>query len=96
MNLAQNKGVQLDSKPGKHAQLRDRLAKLHGQEFDREYVKAMVKDHKQDVAEFRKMHSGAVDPNLKAWVGKTLPTVEDHWKTIEGIQARVPAAEDGV
>ncbi len=56
--------------------LRDRLAKLQGQEFDREYVKTMVKDHKQDVAEFRRMHSGAVDPNLKAWVDKTLPTIE--------------------
>ena len=44
---------------------------------------------KQDVAEFRRMHSGAVDPNLKAWVDKTLPTLEDHLKTIEGIQAQM-------
>jgi predicted outer membrane protein len=49
----------------------------------------MVKDHKQDVAEFRRMHSGAVDPNLKAWVDKTLPTLEDHLETIEGIQAQM-------
>jgi putative membrane protein len=89
MQLAHNKGVQVEPKLGKHARVRDRLAKLQGSEFDREYVKAMVKDHKEDVAEFRKMHSGAVDPNLKAWVDKTLPTLEDHLKTIEGIQAQM-------
>jgi len=38
---------------------------------------------------FRRMHSGAVDPNLKAWVDKTLPTLEDHLKTIDGIQAQM-------
>jgi hypothetical protein len=30
-----------------------------------------------------------VDPNLRAWVDKTLPTLEDHLKTIEGIQAQM-------
>jgi len=72
-------------------QLIDKLSKASGAEFDKEYMKAMVKDHKQDVAEFKRMHSGAVDPNLKAWVDKTLPTLEDHLKTIEGIQAQIAA-----
>ena len=89
MQLAENKGMQLDDKTSKPDRLLTRLSKLQGSEFDREYVKAMVKDHKQDVAEFRRMHSGAVDPNLKAWVDKTLPTLEDHLKTIEGIQAQM-------
>jgi putative membrane protein len=89
MQLAENKGMQLDDKPPKPDRLLTRLSKLQGPEFDREYVKAMIKDHKQDVAEFRRMHSGAVDPNLKAWVDKTLPTLEDHLKTTEGIQAQM-------
>ena len=90
MQLAQGKGIQIDPKlSSKDAKLKDRLSKLQGAEFDREYVKHMVQDHKADVAEFRKMHSGAVDPNLKAWVDKTLPTLEDHLKTIEGIQSQM-------
>ena len=89
MQLAENKGMQLDDKTPKPDRLLTRLSKLQGPEFDREYVNAMVKDHKQDIAEFRRMHSGAVDPNLKAWVDKTLPTLEDHLKTIEGIQAQM-------
>jgi putative membrane protein len=92
MQLAENKGVKLEDEAVKHGSLRARLAKLQGQAFDREYVKAMVKDHKQDVAEFRRMHSGAVDPNLKAWVDKTLPVLEDHLKTIEGIQAQMASS----
>ena len=91
MQLAANKGMKLDDKTPKPDRLMERLSKLQGPDFDREYVKAMVKDHKQDVAEFKRMHSGAVDPNLKAWVDKTLPKLEDHLKTIEGIQAQMAA-----
>ena len=93
LQLAENKGMKLQDKAPKADREMERLAKLQGPEFDREYVRAMVKDHKQDVAEFRRMHSGAVDPNLKAWVDKTLPTIEDHLKTIEGIQAQMAAAK---
>jgi putative membrane protein len=93
IELAANKGVKLDDKAAKHDPLLERLAKLQGPEFDREYVKAMVKDHKEDVAEFRRMHSDAVDPNLKAWVDKTLPTLENHLKTIEAIQAQMVSAK---
>lgn len=93
VQLAENKGMKLDDKTPKPDRLMERLSKLQGPDFDREYVKAMVKDHKQDVAEFKRMHSGAVDPNLKAWVDKTLPTLEDHLKTIEGIQAQMAATK---
>jgi putative membrane protein len=93
MELAANKGVKLDDKAPKNNSMMDRLSKLQGAEFDREYVKEMIKDHKKDVAEFRRMHSGAVDPNLKAWIDKTLPTLEDHLKTIEGIQSQIASAK---
>ena len=36
----------------KHRMIADRLAKLNGAEFDREYMKAMVDDHKEAVAAF--------------------------------------------
>jgi putative membrane protein len=93
MELAANKGVKLDDKAPKKNAVMDRLSKLQGAAFDREYVKEMVKDHKKDVAEFRRMHSGAVDPNLKAWIDKTLPAIEDHLKMIEGIQSQMVSAK---
>ena len=51
----------------------------------------MVKDHKKDVAEFRRMSEKAQDPALKAWVVKTLPTLEDHLKAIENLDASLSA-----
>ena len=91
--LAANKGVKLDDKAPKKNSMMERLSKLQGADFDRAYVNEMVKDHQKDVAEFRRMHSGAVDPNLKAWIDKTLPTLEDHLKTIEGIQSQIASAK---
>jgi putative membrane protein len=88
--LAQQKGVALPADVGdKHRKLHARLAKLSGAEFDRAYVDEMVKDHRKDVSEFRREAGQAKDPDLKAWAGKTLPTLEDHLKQIQGLQAQV-------
>jgi putative membrane protein len=89
--LAANKGVKLEAK-AEHKGMHDNLAKLQGNEFDRQYVNAMVDDHKKDVAEFRKMARSARDANLKAWIDKTLPTLESHLQTIEGIQEQMTSA----
>ncbi|HEY2992284.1 MAG TPA: DUF4142 domain-containing protein [Methylomirabilota bacterium] len=92
-DFADKKGVTLptDLDP-KHKQLRDRLAKLAGADFDRAYANEMVKDHKKDVADFKREAKGAKDPDLKAWVGKTLPTLEDHLKAAQDMQAQVKSA----
>jgi putative membrane protein len=87
--LASSKGVQLKDKTGKHERQREKLSRLQANSFDRAYVKTMVKEHKDDVAEFRKMSREAKDPQLKAWVDKTLPTLEEHLKTIESIQTQM-------
>jgi putative membrane protein len=90
MKLAQDKGLnprtELD---GKHARLRDKLAKLSGAEFDRAYVNEMVKDLKKDVKEFQREAEKAKDPDVKSFAGKTLPTLQDHLKQIEDIQTQV-------
>jgi putative membrane protein len=88
--LAQDKGLtpptELD---GKHARLRDKLAKLSGADFDRAYVNEMVKDHKKDVKEFQREAEKAKDPDVKSFASKTLPTLQDHLKQIEDIQTQV-------
>ena len=38
----------------------------------------MVEDHEKDVAEFQKATQEVKDPELQAWVSKTLPTLQDH------------------
>jgi len=49
----------------------------------------MVTDHQHDVAAFRKQSKYANDADLKAWAGKTLPTLEDHLKMAQETAAKV-------
>ena len=57
-------------------QLRDRLAKLKGAEFDRAYMREMVQDHDKDVKAFRQHAQSGTDPDVKQFAQKTLPTIE--------------------
>ena len=56
----------------------DRLAKLQGNEFDKEYAQLMVKDHEEDIAEFAKEASGGTNEALKSFASQTLPTLKNH------------------
>jgi putative membrane protein len=68
---------------------KDRLSKASGAAFDREYVKMMVKDHEKDLAAFKREGQEAQDPDLKAWVTRTVPTLEDHLRSIKQIESQV-------
>ncbi len=72
--------------------LYDKLSKLNGAEFDKEYTKAMVEDHDTDVKEFRQFAQGGTDPDLKQFAMKTLPVLERH---DEMAKANEKAVEQG-
>src|SRR2546423_354224 len=85
---AQQKNVTLPSElDAKHKAERDRLAKLSGDAFDKAYMRLMVADHTHDVAAFKRESTGAKDPDLKAWAGETLPTLEEHMKMAKDTNA---------
>jgi putative membrane protein len=56
----------------------EHLTALSGAEFDKAYMAHMVEDHEKDVAEFDKASTSATDADLKAWAGRTLPTLKEH------------------
>jgi len=62
----------------KHKGMVDKLSALHGTQFDRAYMKDMVKDHQEDVAEFQKEADNGSNPGLKSFAGKALPTLQGH------------------
>ena len=72
-----------------HKKLSDRLSKLSGAGFDREYMQAMVDGHKKVAADLRKESQSGTDADLKAWASKTLPTVEAHLKQAETVNKTV-------
>ena len=84
--LAQSKQITLPAAiDAKHKATIDRLSKLSGPAFDRAYVQEMLKDHEKDVAAFRAESKSGKDPEVKAWAGKTLPTLEEHLKIVKDL-----------
>lgn len=88
--IASSKGVQVPAElDRKHKRDYDRLQKLSGAEFDREYMKHMVDDHKKDVSEFKDAAKDAKDAELKSFASKTLPTLEQHLTLARSAEAAV-------
>jgi putative membrane protein len=95
MQLASNKGLSLPEKlpRDKQAEL-DRLSKLSGSAFDREYMRRVgLAAHQSDIKLFQNASRTARDPELKAWVNNTLPTLREHLAQAQKIP--LPAASTG-
>jgi putative membrane protein len=67
-----------DSLDSKHQSRIEKLSKLSGPEFDKAYIKDQVKDHKEDVSEFKNEANAGSDPNVKQFASNTLPILEQH------------------
>ena len=88
--LAQTKGMALPADTDKeNKDTADRLSKATGKDFDKAYINDMVDDHEKDVNEFVKQSTAAKDPDLRAWVVKTLPTLQDHLKMARDTKAKL-------
>ncbi len=68
--------------------LYDRLSKLSGAQFDHAYIAAMVKDHRKDVADFQKESSSGQNADVKDFATRTLPTLQEHLRMVEGISSK--------
>ena len=77
--LASSKGVTLPTAlDEKHQKEVTKITRLSGADFDKAYSKMMLSGHNKDVSEFEKQSTGGTDPDLKAFAGKTLPTLQEH------------------
>lgn len=85
-SLALLKGITLqDQLDATHAGVVDRLSTLEADQFDKAYIDEMVKDHKEDVGEFKTEAKSAKDPELKALVVKSLPILKEHLQHVEKV-----------
>jgi putative membrane protein len=92
--VASTKGITLPTEPDSaHKKEMDRLGKLSGADFDREYMKHAVSDHKKDVSEFEKQAKSAKDTDLKSFAEKTLPTLQEHLKLAESVNDAVKSGK---
>jgi putative membrane protein len=92
-SVASSKGLTIpDSLNAKDQALYDRLSKLSGSQFDRAYINAMVKDHEEDVAEFRRISRTAKDPDIRNFASQTLPALEHHLEMAQQAQQLLGAS----
>lgn len=67
----------------------NKLSRLSGDSFDREYAKDMVEDHMHDVSEFRKEATNGQNDPIKSFASETLPTLQEHLKMAQDMQKSV-------
>jgi putative membrane protein len=77
--IASSKGIAIPtSLDAKDQALYDRLSGLSGPAFDKAYMRAMLKDHKTDIAEFQKESNSGHDQDIRSFASSTLPTLQEH------------------
>ncbi len=86
--LARSKNITLPANPSvAEIETKSKLEVLSGESFDKTYIKGMIKDHEEDIAEFKKEAASGQDRDARAFANATLPTLEAHLKRIQAIAA---------
>jgi putative membrane protein len=88
--LAQQENVDLpDRMPMDEKTEKARLDRLNGADFDKAYMKHMVKEHEQDVNDFRKEATNSKDDNVRKFASENLPVLEAHLKMARDLNTKV-------
>jgi putative membrane protein len=91
------KGAKLPEKSAreekKEEKKKENLSELTGIEFDKAYMKKMVKGHAKMAKEFEKQAEKGDDQALKDWAAKTLATVKEHHRLAESIDNSLDKAK---
>ena len=94
--IASSKGVDLPTQPsGEHKSTMDKLTKLSGAEFDREYMEAMIDDHKEDIEKFETQADKAKDPELRKFASENLPILKKHLELAQSTEKQIKTESKG-
>ncbi|MES2205930.1 MAG: DUF4142 domain-containing protein [Pseudomonadota bacterium] len=93
--IATTKGISVPVAPStKHQSKIDKLNTLQDAKYDQKYVEEIgVAAHKDAVALFKKAEKDVKDPELKAFITKTLPSLEHHLKMAEDLKNKISKAQ---
>ena len=75
-----------DTISNKQKKEHDDLQKKNGASFDKAYIDLMIKDHKEDVDEYKKAAHNANDSDVRALALKLLPLLQAHLDTVQALQ----------
>ena len=92
--MAEQLGVTVPNSPSaKQQAVHDKLEKLSGSAFDKEFKQAMVKDHQEDIAKYRREAKGKGP--LAQFAQQTVPTLEKHLKQAQALGRPAPTTGKG-
>jgi len=92
--LAQQEGITPPNAPNaEQKKAYERLSKLSGAQFDRQFAKDMVADHKKDIAKYQKEAKGSGP--IAQFAQQTLPTLQKHLQTAQQIESKGAAVGSG-
>jgi putative membrane protein len=95
-DLASRRGMTLsDQLPAEAQADLNHLSAMSGQEFDREYVRMMVKDHQEDLDAFDREARTGVDSDVKALAARSLPTIREHLRMVNDMEVAMTAPKLG-
>jgi putative membrane protein len=84
--VAKQMGVSEPKGPSKKdKKLIEKLQGMSGEQFDTEYIQAMLKDHKTDLKDFQNEAQMAQDPNVKQIAQQGANIISQHLQMIEQI-----------
>lgn len=92
MAVAKGKGMEVPTEPGMMQKASMEKFKHHSGDsaFDKDYMQHMVKDHETDVKLFQTAaNDTTLDPDLRAFAKKTLPTLQEHLAKAQKIDAQL-------
>jgi putative membrane protein len=96
VQLANSKKVELPAGPSRGDRKEvEKLGKASGKDFDKQFAALGVKDHEKDIKKFEKASGKVKDPELKAWIDKTLPTLRQHLAMAQKLKQGGDAAAMG-
>ncbi|HVC29643.1 MAG TPA: DUF4142 domain-containing protein [Steroidobacteraceae bacterium] len=88
MTAASSMGVTPPAEPNSKQQSMYRhLAALSGRRFDKAFVKAEVKDHKKDIAEYKK-EARATNSPASNYASTSLPVLHKHLRLAEALKRK--------
>jgi putative membrane protein len=89
-DLASQKGIALPDVMSEKCQQKyydlDKKDRKDKNDFDKEYIDQMVKDHKDDIDKFEKEADKGNDPEIKSWASGKLATLRHHLDEAQRIQ----------
>jgi putative membrane protein len=89
-SLAQAKAITVPVEADDEAQRKtERFSDEAGKDFDKKWCKEMIDRHEESINKFEKRLDKTEDPELKAWITKTLPHLRMHLEKLNAHHEKI-------